>query len=196
MAHFTFRCLAERPVTEWLLRWAEGDFQAAEDLAQSLLPLLERAARAAIRANQRGAVGYSLRDLIHDVWLRVSPSARKRYPDRETFYAAVMQQMRFVLIDRYRHALLESGPSPLFIDCARDSLQLQQELDVQRALRELLRRNERAGRAFLMRELLESSLEEVATALGVSLATVKRDLTFARARLQQLLATAEPNRPD
>lgn len=193
MAYMTFRRLAEHPISEWLTNWANGNEEAAQNIAQSLLPLMARAAREAIRANPSGAEGWSMRDLVQEVWLRVSPSARNRYANREAFYAAVMKQMRFVLIDRYRHAITEAQHPLLSPGQNLDESQRQRHLDAQQALRQLLLRNERAGRALLMRELMELSLADIGAELDVSLATVKRDIEFARARLKQLMQSDEPN---
>ncbi|MEZ5443218.1 MAG: ECF-type sigma factor [Lysobacterales bacterium] len=193
MAYLTFKRLADDPVSDWLQRWAEGDAEAAGRLAEGVYPLFERAARDALRGNPAGAGDLDTRALIAEVWIRLTPRRQSAFENRHAFFGAAIRQMHYVLIDRFRKALAEQRVFQRQRPVEAQPSPNSQSIALQQALQWLSAEHERPAQALLLRELLGLSLTETATVLEVSLATAKRDLAYATARLRQRLGS-EPGR--
>lgn len=133
--------------------------------------------------------------LVHEAYLRLTRQGDFTWPDRVTFLAYAARVMRQVMVDeaRHRHAvkrggeaarvtwvegMVDSDDSPLAFDV----------LDLHRALARLEALDERKGKIVLLRFFSAMTLEEVAEALDISLATVNREWRVARAWLMRELA--------
>lgn len=184
MAHLTFRRLEQEPVSEWLQRWAEGDDDAAERLAERVYPLFERAAREALRGNPAAAGDMGARTLIAEVWIKLTPRRQAAFANRHAFFGAAVRQMQYVLIDRFRKALAQQKVYAHVRAAEAPEAPDGPGTDLQRALEWLCREHERPAQVLLMRELCGLDSAETGAALGLSPATVKRDLAYARARLR------------
>lgn len=133
--------------------------------------------------------------LVHEAWLRLHDGG---WRSRTHFLALASRVMRAVLIDsiRARKADKRQGDRER-VDWAPGvefaalqlSVPVEQMLDLDLALTALAEKDERKAQVVEMRFFGGMEFGEIAEALGVSLATVKRDWEFARAwlfaRLQQ-----------
>lgn len=128
--------------------------------------------------------------LVHEAWLRLAATPLLATTSREHFRAIAARSMRRILIDlaRRRGALRRGGPHHLTVTFDQEVVGSSQSnetiLDIDRVLTELGSQKPR----------LESIAElyifggcrgaEVAHALGVSEATIDRDVRFVRAWLR------------
>jgi RNA polymerase sigma factor (TIGR02999 family) len=147
----------------------------------------------------RGSLGddsLNTTGLVHEAYLRLVDAPQVDVPDRARFLALASEVMRNLLVDRARERLAAKrggGIAPLELDetlwVSDESMERVTELDD--ALMRLSAFSPRQGELLQHRYFAGLSLEESATALGVSLATVKRELRSARAWLAIEL-TGEP----
>lgn len=174
-------------ITVLLRRWSAGD-ECARD---QLIPLVYDGLRELAHRRLGGArVESSLNttELVHEAYLRLVDARPLDLPDRANFLALASEVMRNLLVDRARARLTEkrgSGVIPLHLDeiewVSDENLETVADLD--EALKRLAKLKPRQGQLLQHRYFGGLTLEESATATGVSLATAKRELRFARAWL-------------
>jgi RNA polymerase sigma factor (TIGR02999 family) len=135
-----------------------------------------------------GEHSLSTTELVHEAYIRLVDAPPLDLPDRAHFLALASQVMRNLLVDRARArtaAKRGGGKAQLELDEAvwvsDEHLDSVAELD--EALTRLEAVSPRQGQLLQHRYFGGLSLEESATALGVSLATAKRELRSARAWL-------------
>jgi RNA polymerase sigma factor (TIGR02999 family) len=178
-----------------------GDPKAADQLLPLVYEQL-RALAASRMANE--AAGHTLQPtaLVHEAFLRLLRLPPGSVQNRVHFFALAAQAMRRILADharRHRAAkrggsavrvpleLVEGGApgTPAGDDVAAD--------DLDAALEDLAKLDERQARVVELRFFGGLSIEETAEVLAVSPATVKRDWLVARAWLHRELrgGTAE-----
>jgi RNA polymerase sigma factor (TIGR02999 family) len=184
-------------VTGLLQRWSGGD-QTARD---RLIPLVYERLRELAHQRLRGAPAdnsLNTTGLVHEAYLRLVDAPQVDVPDRAHFLALASEVMRNLLVDRARARLAAKrggGIAPLELDetlwVSDENIERVTELDD--ALTRLSAFSPRQGELLQHRYFAGLSLEESATALGVSLATVKRELRSARAWLA-LELSGEPLR--
>ena len=184
-------------VTGLLQRWSSGD-QSARD---RLVPLVYQRLRELAHQRLRGESpdnSLNTTGLVHEAYLRLVDLPQVDVPDRAHFLALASEVMRNLLVDRARTRLAAKrggGTAPLELDetlwFSDENMERFTELDD--ALTRLSVFSPRQGQLLQHRYFAGLSLEESATALGVSLATVKRELRSARAWLA-LELEAEPLR--
>jgi RNA polymerase sigma factor (TIGR02999 family) len=174
-------------LTRLLQRMQAGDRGAGEKAAGLVYDELHRIAAKAI-ARERADHLLQTTALIHEAYLHLLGSQPLEIQSRGHFYAIASQQMRRILIDfaRARDAKrrgsglvnfslndVEAGFSPRDINL----------LLLDESLSELQRIDARAAKVVEMRFFGGYSDKEVVEALGVSLASVRRDWDYARAWL-------------
>jgi RNA polymerase sigma factor (TIGR02999 family) len=183
-------------ITDLLHRWQAGDAEALD----RLIPLVYDRLRAIARQRLRDeAERYSLdtTGLVHEAYLRLVEGPAATLADRSHFLALASRVMRHLLVDHARarrRAKRGGGVAPL--ELAEDAWVSDPELDaaveLDEALERLERLDERQSRILEQRYFGGLSLEETAAALGLSLATVKRELRSARAWLALELGGEAP----
>lgn len=184
-------------VTELLVRGQKGDDVALKRLFQIVYGELHRIAASYMK---RENPGHTLQAtaLVNEAYFRLVDQNAVKWQNRAHFYGVAAQIMRRILVDhaRARHAEKRGGDAAkLSLD---EALGLGQEdgtpdliaLDV--ALTKLAEISERQAKVVEMRFFAGLNVEEVATALGSSPATVKRDWTFAKAWLHKELSAQIP----
>jgi RNA polymerase sigma factor (TIGR02999 family) len=137
---------------------------------------------------ENGSRSLDTTGLVHEAYFKLMDIRRVRFQDRAHFLAVASRLMRRLLVDRARarRAVKRGGGAePVGLDEALWVSEPQAEalLDLHEALERLEAVDPRQGEIVEQRYFGGLSLEEVATAQGVSLATVKRELRFARAWL-------------
>jgi len=181
-------------VTRLLRQWSEGDREALNRLVPLMYDELRRLAHQRLR---REAPNRSLNTtaLVHDAYLKLIDVRHARFQDRSHFLAMASRVMRRLLVDQARArcaAKRGGGAGALELDDALWVSEPQAEslADLDDALQRLESIDPRQGEIVEQRYFGGLSLEETAEALGVSLATVKRELRFAHAWLAADLGKA------
>ncbi len=170
----------------------QGDDQAVSDLVPQLYDELRRLAAAYMR---RQPQGHTLQPtaLVNEAYLKLAAGHGLAFADRASFFGLAAKAMRQLLVDhaRARHAAKRGG------DALRVTLDEgiaeapAREVDFEQldaALSELGRLDERQARIVELRFFAGLGIEETATALALSPATVKREWATARAWLHRRLA--------
>jgi RNA polymerase sigma factor (TIGR02999 family) len=174
-------------VTRLLRDWRAGDEEALERLLPRVYDELRRLARAYLA---RERPGHTLQPtaLVHEAYLRLVDQTRVDWQNRAHFFAIAATSMRRILVShaRRRHAAKRGGAAlTLTLD---EGLAAAGERDVDlvaldEALAALERLDPRQARIVELRFFAGLTIEETATALEVSPATVKLDWKLARAWL-------------
>lgn len=178
-------------ITRLLNRWTDGDAAALQDL----MPLVYEALRElADHYMQRERPNHTLQPtaLVNEAYLRLSGHG-SGFKSRVHFYGAAAQVMRRILVDhaRERRARKRGGALDQFAFTeALDGAIGEVPIDVL-ALDEALDRLGRMApvkvQVVELRYFGGLSIDETATFLGLSPATVKRHWSFARAWLYRAL---------
>jgi RNA polymerase sigma factor (TIGR02999 family) len=171
-------------VTELLQAWSRGDVAARDQLFPIVYEELRRRAADHLR---RERAGHTLQPtaLVHEAYLRLSEQ-NAAWKNRDQFFALASRIMRRVLVDhaRARKARKRAGITHVTLADSAESREVDLvALDL--ALDELATADQRQARIVELRYFGGLRLEEVASALDVSLATVNREWRSARAWLYQ-----------
>lgn len=186
------------PVTRLLRQWAAGDTQALD----ALVPLVyDELRRLAARHLHHERDGHTLTPpgLVHEAFLRLSNDGGLQFESRAQFFGLASRLMRHVLIDhaRARAAHKRGVPALSFdelSDCAQAAVTLQAEqraldlLALDQALQRLEKLDPQQCRVVELRFFGGLSVDETATALAISPASVKREWASARAWLLRALS--------
>jgi RNA polymerase sigma factor (TIGR02999 family) len=163
-----------------------GDERAFESLVTLVYGELRRMAGSLMRGRMKGNT-LQPTALVHEAYLHLL-QGEPRFENRAHFFGAAARAMRQVLVAqaRKKSALKRGGQAlrvtfnDLDVQCADPQLDL---LALDEALTALGRVDERFTRVMELRYFGGCTLEDVAELTGRSLATVKRDWTYARAWL-------------
>jgi RNA polymerase sigma factor (TIGR02999 family) len=175
-------------VTVILDRAQQGDPHAAAELLPLVYDELRRVATARM---SNGSAGHTLQPtaLVHEAWLRlVGHAGDAQFQNRTHFFAAAAEAMRHILIDRARRkqALRRGGGQPhvpaddLEIAVPADADEL---LAVNEALERLALADPAKAELVKLRYFVGLTIDEAATALGISEPTAKRRWALAKAWL-------------
>jgi len=189
-------------VTGLLRQWEQGDPDALNRIVPLVYAELRRIAR---RRLDREGSARSLTPtvLVHDAYLKLMDVREARFRDRAHFLAMASRVMRRLLIDRARarRAARRGGGAEVIEwedDLVASDAQADALADLDEALTRLEAIDPRQGQIVEQRYFGGLTLEETAEVIGVSLATVKRELRFAHAWLAAALgpqATAAVRQP-
>ena len=174
-------------ITGLLRRWADGDADAFDRLVPIVYDRLRQLARQRLRAAPGSTLDTT--GLVHEAYLKLADAPQMTLRDRGHFLALASRVMRNLLTDhaRARRAAKRGGGEDAFGLMKEAAWIPDDDLEAVTALDAALRRLEaldaRQSRILEQRYFGGLSLEETADALGVSLATVKRELRSARAWL-------------
>jgi RNA polymerase sigma factor (TIGR02999 family) len=181
-------------ITELLHAHGRGQAGAFDRLVVLVYDDLRRLARAKLR--RRGvAQTLDTTGLVHEAYLKLVDQTRAAWNDRAHFFAVSATAMRQILVDHARHrqrAKRGGGAEAAPLDEGRLAVSGDAErlLQIDLALQQLAREDERLVRVFECRYFAGYSEQETADALGVSVRTVQRDWLKARAWLRRALAEA------
>ena len=180
-------------LTGLLRAWMQGDPDALAELASLVHHELRQMARRML-AGERAAYAWQPTDLINESYLRLLGWRDVEWKNRAHFFATAATMMRRVLVDaaRARQATKRgAGEAPMPLD-GLDVAAPAASVDVialESALAELATLDARPAQVVEMRFFGGFSVEETATALGVSTRTVINDWNTARAWLYDRLST-------
>ena len=178
-------------ITQLLAAWQAGDSNALEALAPLIHQELHRAAHRYMAGERPGHV-LQTTALVNEAYLRLVDWKSVPWQNRAHFFGVAAQMMRRVLVDCAR----DVGRSKRGGRALRVSLSDVADIPVKRAadvvalddaLKSLEAFDHRKSRVVELRFFGGLSLEETAEALDVSVATVRRDWSLARAWLYREL---------
>ena len=178
-------------VTQALVALSDGDTGAMERLLPLVYDQLRQLADRQLRGERAGHT-LSPTALVHEAYLKMVQLDRVNWQGRAHFFGACAHAMRRILISyaRMKNAEKRGAGSPhVPIDnvvvAARE--RPADLLALEDALSRLEELSDRQARIVECRFFCAMSVDETATALGISPATVKRDWTAARAWLNREL---------
>lgn len=184
----------DQDVTQLLLAWRGGDEAAFGRLLPLVYDELRRLAHHYMVGERRGHL-LQTTALVHEAYVRMVGLERD-WEGRRHFFAAAAQVMRRVLVDlaRRREAgkrggsgllvPLEEGLDPAAPERTADLVRLDD------ALAALEHVDPRKAQVVELRFFGGLTIDETVDVLGLSHATVERDLKLARAWLRKEMATA------
>jgi RNA polymerase sigma factor (TIGR02999 family) len=183
---------SDADVTELLAALSAGRTEAMDEIMPVIYQELRQLAH---RHLDRERPGHTLSTtaLVHEAYLKLVKIDRVEWKDRTHFLAIASRAMRRILIDHARTRTRDKRGG------TRRRVSLEQAFNIadahtedllalDDALTRLEEKNERQARVIEYRFFGGLSLEETAAALGVSVATVKRDWALTRAWLNAELA--------
>lgn len=185
----------ENAFRELLERAADQDGAAVDRLFPLVYEELRRKAAHYLKS-ERGDHTLQPTALANEVYLRLAGRQEHAWQSRAHFMAVAARAMRAVLVDhaRRRNARKRGGGQSAqrltTVGLAGGAVVDFQDLD--QALVDLARFSERQARVVELRYFGGLNIEEAAEVLGVSVMTVKRDWSTARAWLYRELSGTGP----
>ncbi len=182
---------AVHEVTKLLAAWSAGDEAALEQLTPLVHDELHRLARRYLAGERPGHV-LQTTALVNEAYLRLIDWKDVRWQDRAHFFGLAAQMMRRVLVDiaRARGRAKRGGNAVLVSLSEAEGGSPEQSADLvalDDALNALAELDPRQSRVVELRFFGGLSLEETAEVLRVSVGTVRRDWSLARAWLYREL---------
>jgi RNA polymerase sigma factor (TIGR02999 family) len=186
-------------VTQLLRRWSDGEVGALDRLMPLVYDELRGVAHRRLREER---TGHTLQTtaLVHEAYARFA-DLDIRWKDRAHFFALAARTMRRILVDaaRVRLAAKRGGGAQqiplhevsvgLSADDDHDPVEI---LALHEALEGLERQDERKAKIIEAHIFGGMTYEETAAVVGVSVATVDRELRLAKAWLARALGERAP----
>ncbi len=182
-------------ITVLLREWQVGTPEAFEHLVQAAYPSLHSIAESYLRHERPGHT-LQATALVNELYLKLVNQRKAEWKDRAHFYTFAAKLMRMILIDHSRanKARKRGGdavrvpltPELPWLDATEERL-----LDLDGALQELERLDPKKVRLVELRYFLGATAEETAGVLGLSKATVDREMKFVRSWLGARLRPVE-----
>ena len=173
-------------ITQLLVKAKNGDRKAESELVPLVYDELRRLARRYMR-HERPDHTLQATALVHEAYLKLIDQ-RESWQNRAHFFGVAAQVMRRFLVDHARAKLAQKrggSREEISLDAALafSPAQSDQFLALDEALERLSRLDPRQGRIVELKFFGGLTDEEVAEVLAISIRTVKRDWSVARAWL-------------
>jgi RNA polymerase sigma factor (TIGR02999 family) len=174
-------------VTQILERVERGDGKAAEELLPLVYEELRKLA-AQKMAHERPGQTLQPTALVHEAWLRLVGAPAQNWNGRGHFFGAAAEAMRRILVEaarrkgRLRHGAGAERVSLEQIDVPANQPE-ERLVQVSEALDELVKAEPLAAEVVKLRYFAGLSNPQVAEMLGLSLRSVERQWTWAKAWL-------------
>ncbi len=188
--------LPPRTVTQWLLKWHEGDQSALNELTELVYADLHRLAQNYQR-NERSDHTLQATALVHEAYLQLHGLQHLDWKSRSHFIGVVAQVMRHVLVDHAReHAAQKRGGGAINLSLSRAERVLAESavdlVALDEALERLANESPRKAKVVELHYFGGLSAKEIVEVLSagetsVSQRTVESDLQIARAKLHRWL---------
>ena len=179
-------------VTRLLVDWRNGNAAALDKLTPLIYNDLMRLARARLRAESR-ACTLQPTALVHESYLRLVCETKLPVENRAHFYAVAANVMRRVLIDYARKRNAKKRGAGLRVTLRTDIEIADGEepdsLMLDDALKRLAEFDARKAQAIELKYFGGLTTEEIGMVLGISVATVGRELRVGQAWLRRELAS-------
>ena len=183
--------VSQQRVTELLTRWSQGDDAALAELTPLIYEELRRLAHHQM-GGQRPDHTLQTTALVNEAYLRLVDWKNVEWQNRAHFFGVASQIMRRILVDyaRAQHRAKRGGEALQVSLSQAAGLPVARVTDVvalDEALAALETLSARQSRVVELRYFGGLSLEETAEVLNVSVGTVRRDWSLARAWLYREL---------
>ena len=178
-----------RNITHLLKEWSDGDQQALDELTPLVYEELRQQAARYLR-KERPNHSLQATALINEAFLRLIDVTDVQWQNRAHFFGIAAKLMRRILVDHARRRDAEKRGGSQVCLTLDEGLAWASEPDVDllaidEALDKLAIIDEQQARVVELRFFSGLTVEETATALGISPKTVKRDWSVARAWLKR-----------
>jgi RNA polymerase sigma factor (TIGR02999 family) len=181
-------------VTRLLRAWGEGDETARDRLIPVVYQALRKRAAAHLRHERPGHT-LCPTDLVHETYMRLCEQ-NAAWENRDQFFGVASRLMRRILVDHARRRASAKRGKGMRVTLAEDlagSAPGEPDLlDLDAALEELATIDEAQARLVELRYFGGLTLEETASALGLSRTTAGREWATAKAWLYRRLKTGRP----
>lgn len=187
-------------VTVLLQAAATGDPKASEELLPLIYAELRKLASSNMQNEMDAGAGHTLQPtaLVHEAYMRLVGDGDQQWNGRGHFFGAAALAMRRILIERARaRNALKRGGDRGRVELRDDAVatdpgegpgsdaQAEQLIALDAALEKLKEFDDRAVQVVMLRYFTGLSIEQTASAMGISPATVKKTWVFARAWLNR-----------
>src|SRR5262245_499535 len=174
-------------VTQLLAQWSGGDRDALDALMPVVYGELRKIADAYLR---RERSGHTLQPtaLVHEAWMRLVRQDQPNFEHRTQFFALAAQVMRRILVDHARAVNADkrdggAAKTRLHEAIAQFDDHTVEFLALDQALDQLARVSPRQAQVVELRYFGGLTVEEIASILNISPATISRDQKTAEAWL-------------
>ena len=175
---------SQSEISKILSDWNAGNRESEDEL----LPLVYRELRkiaAKYMRNDRREHTLQPTALVHEAYIKLVDISDIDWKDRAHFFAVAANVMRNILVDYARaHYAEKRGGHAQHISLEdADELSSHAEIDllsIDEALRELAKFDARQSKIVELRFFGGLTIEETASVMGISIATVKREWVLAR----------------
>jgi len=181
-------------VTELLARWSHGDRNALERLTPLVYDELRQLAH---RYMGSARIGHTLQTtaLVNEAYLRLADQTQPTYHNRAHFFAVAARAMRQILVDyALSYNALKRGGGAQKIELDETALvcgtQSKEVIELNDALERLGKLDSRKAQVVELKYFGGLTQDEIADVLSISLKTVRRDWSFAKAWLHADLQKA------
>ena len=175
-------------LTRLLLDWSKGDRAALDQLMPVVYDELRKIARGYLK-RERPTHTLQPTALIHEAYVRLIAQDFPAFQSRAHFYGVAAELMRQILVDHarsHRAAKRDGGQKLALDDAAIFSKERAADLvALDDALAALASFDQRKSRIVELRFFGGLSVEETAEVLGVSTATIGREMRLAQAWLHR-----------
>jgi RNA polymerase sigma factor (TIGR02999 family) len=182
-----------------LQRWKDGDDAAEQELAPIIYAELHRLAQIHLR-NERPGATLQPTALVNELYLNLVDQSLPDINNRAHFFGIAAHRMRQIIVDaarRFRSGKRGSGLEKLELN---DSLAFAPEragafVALDDALNELARFDVRKTRIIELRYFGGLDQAEIGQALGISVATIRREQRMAEAWLRGVMSGGNAHPP-
>jgi RNA polymerase sigma factor (TIGR02999 family) len=180
-------------ITNLLIAWRNGDETALDRLTPIVYDELRRIAKRYM-ANERRGHTLQPTALVNEAYVRLIGWKDAQWQNRAHFFAVAAQLMRRILVDFARSHLGEKRGGGTWKASFDEGLEISADrtsdlIAIDDALTALAVLNDRQSKVVELRFFGGLSLEETAEALQVSVGTVRRDWSLARAWMYNQLSS-------
>lgn len=174
-------------LTQWLHQWREGDFEALNRCFSMVYVDLKKSAEKKVWEHHL-PITLTATELVGEVYVRLRERDEMLFQNRSQFFGFASVLMRDILVELFRKKqAVKRGAGQEFVSLdqaerllGRNDLDPSQILDLDQALTKLEALDPRQARIVILRFFAGMGLEEVATMLGISSSTVKREWRYAK----------------
>jgi len=180
-----------KEITQLLVAWSDGDKSALEELTPLVYEELHRLAHRYMRGER---AGHTLQTtaLVNEAYSRLIDWKNVRWQNRAHFFGVSAQLMRRILVDFARTRDYQKRGAGMRAVTLNEAINVSNEKGVDlvaldEALTALAELDQRQSKVIELRFFGGLTNEEAAEVLKVSVATVRRDWSLARAWLHREL---------
>lgn len=182
----------QQNVTQLLLEWSDGDKTAVDKLLPIVYDELRRLAAGFLK-QERPNHTLQPTALVHEAYLRLINQQEVEMQNRAQFFGLAAQAMRNILVSHARQHLSAKrgkGARKLSLEDVTTGYSIERAAELvalDEALQELEKFDPRKSQIVQLRYFGGLSIDEIEAVVGVSPATIRRDLRMAEAWLYKNL---------